>query len=247
MEKDYRETLYKDYADSFKNNTAKFNHVTADKWGPCLKYYLRNWLPAGKGAHIIDLGCGDGRILYLLQRMGYTNIEGVDISESQLKIARQVSERVANSDVIKYLKDTSDKYDLIISIDVIEHLQKSEALDFLDLCGAHLNNNGRLILQTPNASSPFFGDVRYGDFTHELSFTPKLLSQLLARACFTNIESREAGPVPSGYSLKSSIRYVIWRILRVLFCFMEIIETGSCDQRIYTRVFLISAKVGKFT
>jgi len=241
VEKGYRKTLFEDYADSFKNDTGRFDHSAAEKWEPCLAYYLKNWLRAEKDAHIIDLGCGDGRIIYLLQRMGYTNVVGVDISESQLRIARQVSNRVVNADVLEYLTNTSKKYDLILSLDLIEHLTKDEVLKFLDLCKARLNTSGRLILQTPNASSPFFGDVRYGDFTHELCFTPKLLSQLVSRAGFADIECRETGPVPAGYSFRSSIRYVLWQLIRMFFCLVQMTETGGCGQRIYTRVFLMSA------
>lgn len=240
MDKDYRITLYEDYAESFKNNTGRFDYVAADSWEPCLKHYLRHWLPVDKEARIIDLGCGEGRILYLLKQMGYSNVEGVDISESQLKIARQVSDKVVKANVLRYLEGTTDKYDLILSFDVIEHLQKAEALEFLDLCQAQLNDNGRLILQTPNASSPFFGDVRYGDFTHELAFTPRLLSQLVCRAGFESVDSREAGPVPKGYSFKSAFRSKIWWLIRKIYCFFEMIETGGCGQRIYTRVFLLS-------
>ncbi len=245
MDKDYRTILYEDYAESFKNSTGRFDHVAADKWAPCLKYYLRHWLPVEKKARIIDLGCGEGRILYLLKQMGYTNVEGVDISESQLQIARQVSDSVVKADVIEYLKNTSAKYDLIISLDVIEHFHKGNALDFLDFCRSRLSANGRLVLQTPNASSPFFGDVRYGDFTHELGFTPRLLSQLIRRAGFQSTEVRETGPVPKGYSIKSSIRFVIWQFVRLIYCLLESIETGGCGDQVYTRVFLISAKVSQ--
>ena len=241
MDKDYRTALYEDYAESFKNSTGRFDHAAAQKWGPCLKHYLRHWLPVKKHARIIDLGCGDGRILYLLKQMGYSNVEGVDISESQLKIARQVSDRVVKADILSYLGDTKVKYDLILSFDVIEHLDKSTALEFLELCQTWLSDGGRMVLQTPNASSPFFGDVRYGDFTHELGFTPRLLSQLVSRAGFESVETRETGPVPRGYSLKSAFRSKIWWFIRKIYCFLETIETGSCGQGIYTRVFLLSA------
>lgn len=160
-------------------------------------------MPAEKEARIIDVGCGEGRVIYLLQRMGYTNATGVDISESQVR---------------------------------------DEVLEFLNLCKTRLNSSGSLILQTPNASSPFFGDVRYGDFTHELAFTPRLLSQLVSRAGFGDIECRETGPVPVGYSIKSSIRYVVWQVIRMIICLREMTETGGCGLRIYTRVFLLVAK-----
>lgn len=238
---EHREKLYDGYAKSFKGGIEVFDKEAANRWSPCLQYYLRCWLPLDRGEEIIDLGCGDGRIIYLLGALGYTNVEGVDLSESQIKIAEQISDNVVKAEVLAYLRDHPKKYDCILAFDLIEHLSKSEALDFLDLCQSRLNTGGRLILQTPNASSPFFGDVRYGDFTHETCFTPRLLSQLLVRAGFSETEVRETGPVARGYSAASTIRYFIWSIIRKLLSLYQIIETGGAGEKIYTRVFLVSA------
>lgn len=208
---------------------------------PCFKYYLKGWLPTDKDACIVDLGCGDGRVLPLLkEKMGYGHVCGVDISSSQVKLARQHTPNVELGDVIEFLRTTPKYFDLILAFDLIEHLSKNEVLEFIERCYSKLNKGGRIVIQTPNAASPFFGTVRYGDYTHELAFTSNVLSQLLRRAGFSSIESRETGPVPYGYSVLSTIRYAIWQVLRLGICFWSTIETGGCGDKIFTRVFIQS-------
>lgn len=240
MKGNYRDSLYADYASDFKNGTGVFDYAAADRWRPCLQYYLREWLPSDISAQIVDLGCGDGRVIYCLEKFGYQNVSGVDLSDSQLDLARQVSSNVERLNVLDYLSETTQTFELIVSFDLIEHLDKEEVLSFLEGCYSRLSPGGRLVVQTPNAASPFFGAVRYGDFTHEQAFTPGLLDQLMTRAGFSNVRAREMPPVPRGYSLKSSIRYFAWQIIRAVFALVDIVETGSRNSAIYTRVFVIS-------
>ena len=244
LNSEHRESLYEKYASSFKDNSGRFDSANADSWEPCFQYYARNWLPNDLDAHIIDLGCGDGRLLYLLAKAGYRNVEGVDLSDSQVEIARQISDRVSKTDALEYLTNSTELFDLILGFDVIEHLTKVELLRFLELCRARLKPGGRVIFRTPNASSPFFGEMRYGDLTHEIGLTPNLLSQLVAREGFFDIECRENSPVPKGYSYKSTIRFVLWQIVRLFYGLLNLIETGSHSDRILTRVFLLSARTG---
>lgn len=243
MKKEYKSEIYKDYAEAFKGATGLFNIKNSQSVILKNRYYFRGWFPEGKSAKIIELGCGDGSLIYALKGLGYKDIEGVDISPSQVDIARQIHDKIELGDALDYLKASQKKYDLIIALDIIEHLEKSEALEFITLCKEALTLDGRLIIQTPNAASPFFGSVRYGDLTHETAFTPQLLELLLHRAGFEDVESRETGPIPIGYSYLSSLRFAMWQILRSILCLYNMIETGSCGDKIFTRVFIQSAKV----
>lgn len=234
---DYRTEIYREYATDFSGGGASFDRKKADRMMPVFQHYLRGWLPEDKCVPVVDLGCGDGRNLYILNRLGYSDLTGVDRSASQVRLASEVSARIVHGDVLEFLRDSSGGYGLILSVDLIEHLNKGEALEFLKLCCNRLRPGGRLVLQTPNASSPFFGSVRYGDFTHEIGFTPPLLSTLVARAGFLNVETRETGPVPLGYSWKSSLRYVAWRGVSAVYSLLDRLETGGSSSA-YTRVFL---------
>ena len=240
-ETDYRAAIYRDYARDVQGKGAIFDRAAADRWAPCLDYYLRGWLPGDRDAGVVDLGCGDGRMLYLLSKKGYRNLTGVDASASQTAIARQVVDAVETTDALPWLRGCAARFDLLLAVDVIEHLDKDEALEFIDLCASRLRPGGRLIIQTPNAASPFFGAVRYGDYTHEQAFTPTSLAALLTRAGFARVEAREAGPVPWRYSLRSTLRYGCWRIVSLALALVDLIETGSAGAAILSRVFLVSA------
>jgi hypothetical protein len=112
---------------------------------------------------------------------------------------------------------------------------------FLDLCHEALRPGGRLILQTPNADTPWGTHLRYGDFTHEVCFQQNSLKYLLQLCGFSGIEHREMGPVPWGYSLASSLRHLAWRTIRLGLQLYNLAETGSPGSGTFTRVFLISA------
>jgi hypothetical protein len=130
-------------------------------------------------------------------------------------------------------------------LDIIEHLVKLEVMRFLDASYKALKPGGRLILQTPNAESPWGSQHRYNDFTHEVGFNPNLLSRLLNLAGFQSMECRETGPVPSGYSLISSLRYLIWQSIRLGLKVWNLAETGSAGSGVFTRVFLATGVKGK--
>jgi hypothetical protein len=98
-----------------------------------------------------------------------------------------------------------------------------------------------LILQTPNAASPWGAEYRYGDFTHELGFTPGALQRMLALTGFDSLEAREMGPMPHGF--KSFIRWLLWRGLRWGLLAWNYIEMGHPGGRVFTRIMLVSGRV----
>lgn len=236
----YRNRIYEKYASVVQGTGALFDTRDAARRGPAYQYYLREWLPGSKDAAILDAACGGGGVLHFLKACGYRNLSGVDISREQVKLARQVVPKVFEGNLLSFLEEHVGIYDLITGLDIVEHMKKDEALRFLDFCYAALKPSGRLILQTPNAESPMAGAVRYGDFTHEICFTAHSLSNLMQLSGFKEIETREQLPVPYGYSFFSTMRFALWRCLRLLVKGWNIIETGQPGSGIYTRVFLIS-------
>ena len=95
-----------------------------------------------------------------------------------------------------------------------------------------LRRGGQLIAMVPNATSPFGTMTRYWDFTHLAAFTPSSVRQLQRLCGFRSIEYREWGPRPHG--LTSTIRYMLWQVIRGMIWFRLMVETASGKGGIYT-------------
>ncbi|HEX8903434.1 MAG TPA: hypothetical protein VF771_01190, partial [Longimicrobiaceae bacterium] len=98
---------------------------------------------------------------------------------------------------------------------------------------------GRLVLQTPNAASPWGLMIRYGDLTHELAFEPRSLAYALRHAGLRDVEIRECGPYVHG--LRSLVRVGVWWLIRAGLRVWNLAETGSDQGGVYTRVFTAAA------
>jgi len=238
MEMDYRSRIYEKYASNVQEQSEPIDLMDADKWGRSYDTYLRGWLPSDKQAAILDVGCGYGRLLRFFSKRGYTKVTGLDISTEQVSLARKIHHDVIQAKALEFLEECSDKFDFIIALDVIEHFYKDEFVHFLELCHRVLRPGGRLIIQTPNADSPFGLVHRYNDFTHEICFNVNALTRLMRVYGFTRVEARETGPVP--YGLFSSVRWVLWKLIRLPLLAYNLIETGSCWSSVLTRVFIVS-------
>lgn len=236
---DYRERIYRSYVTRGGAGVHRFDPQLAERWGRIYDRYFEGWLPRDQGAAVLDLACGNGNLLYFFKERGYRNLHGVDVSAEQVAQARRVVSDVVQASFADYLTNRDATFDLIVAMDVVEHLRKDEVLELFDACRRALRPGGRLIVQTPNGESPWGNAVRYGDFTHEICLTPGSISWLLSLTGFTEIQTRPAGPRP--VSIRSAIRYVVWRGISAGLRLWNVAETGSGGGGIYTRVFLASA------
>ncbi len=60
------------------DNYWQVRHVEKNAF-PILPKYLKQILPADKGARLLDIGCGFGNLLYGMREAGYRNIQGIDM------------------------------------------------------------------------------------------------------------------------------------------------------------------------
>lgn len=243
MNKNYRTSFYNNYFSEKSNKgSANLNQKSLSNWRFATISRIKKWLPSDKNCSILDIGCGFGNLLEAFKEAGYNNLTGIDISEEQILKAKELNSQINFSciDLISFLKSSKKKYDLITAFDVIEHLEKEEAITTINLIFNALNDKGQLIIQTPNAESPWFGAVAYGDFTHEWFYTASSLEDVLLKSGFRNIKFKPSEPL--FISLRSGIRRIVWKVINMFLQIWNLAETGSMGSKIYARVFLASAK-----
>ena len=149
-------------------------------------------LPTDKSAAVLDVGCGGGYALAALREMGFTRLTGVESDAGQVVSCVKKGLSVEHAaDTIAFLRDRAGQFQLLLCLDVIEHVPHDDQLRFVTALVAALAPGGRLICTVPNANSTLAGRWRYIDLTHECSFTEHSLDLLLHSAGFTDIHVGE--------------------------------------------------------
>ena len=90
-----------------------------------------------------------------------------------------------------------------------------------------------MLISTLNAESLFSARIRYSDFTHEVSFTPHSLSQVLYFTGFTDVKVFPKEPYVHG--AKSVVRWLLWKGIKQFIRFYLLVETGSSGDGVYTQ------------
>ena len=201
---------------------------------PGLRRDIVRHLPVDREAPILDVGCGHGDLVAVLQAAGYRQVSGVDGSAEQVALAHQMGRSdVEQGDIQAHLAHNPSTYDAITAVDVLEHFDKGEVLDVLDATWLALRPGGIVVIRTANGSGPFAGRTRYADFTHELAFTTSSITQVLRATGFTGIRVYPCEPAPHGFL--STARLVIWRAFALLAKAGLAAETGVVRGHIVTQ------------
>jgi SAM-dependent methyltransferase len=129
------------------------------------------------GRRVLDLGCGVGYGTSILAKKGAVEIVGVDNSTEAIQWARSnysgENLTFVKGDATRTRKSWSGHFDLVVSFEVIEHLNKSESL--LSTIKKALADGGMAILSTPNRARPGATDNPF----HEREFTANEFEKLL--------------------------------------------------------------------
>jgi len=172
-----------------------------------VKWFKRGWT-------VLDVGCGRGLFLELLQVSGI-NGEGVDIDEEAAKVVKNKGLRYHQSDVKDFLHDKHEFYDGIFCSNFLEHFVPSEVVDFLKLCYGAIKPGGILVLVGPNPRNhQVLTETFWLDPTHVRFYPNKFLEQVLGHLGFKVLE---AGDDPETRNCPQTfIKRVMMMILRVI-------------------------------
>jgi SAM-dependent methyltransferase len=225
----YRSRIYEQYRHGLGLGPASSETESAQY---ILRRLVPDNIPPDRNTPILDLGCGTGMLIHLLRKAGYRNAVGVDTSPEQVAAAREAGVHgIENGDLFEYLRRTTDgSVGVVITWDVLEHLSKDETLGLAEQIARVLGPAGLWIIHVPNAESPFFGRIRYGDWTHEQAFTSLSLQQLARAVGFEEVSCEEDLPVVHG--IMSGARRVLWHFFRSILRVYLAAETGDTGSRL---------------
>jgi 2-polyprenyl-3-methyl-5-hydroxy-6-metoxy-1,4-benzoquinol methylase len=230
----YRDQIYTHYLGQEIDPELFIEQLDQSQMNRQFRGWWKRHIPADREAPIIDLGCGWGGFLNYLKSEGYTDLSGVDNSAQQVDIAHCLGlPKVEVGDAFEVLRRNQNHYACISAFNLLEHLSKEDILPFLTAVLEALKPGGVFLLEIPNANSLFGSRTRYWDFTHESSFTPTSLLQILTVTGFTNIQLGERGPIAHG--LKSYVRVLLWKMIRQILKFYLLVEQGAVGYPIFSQ------------
>lgn len=117
-----------------------------------------------RNIRVLDVGCGYGKKIKLLQKLGFRNITGVEINE---EIVRQNVANGLNVISVNDFNKNDELFDLIIMSHVIEHFQYQDLKLFMEKYLKSLKNDGYLLILTPMLDKTF-----YTNFDHVKPYLP---------------------------------------------------------------------------
>lgn len=198
-------------------------------------YYKRifsNLLPEDKDIKILDVGCGFGLAIYSLKKMGYKHVKGIDISRQLVEVCHKNNLDVELvEDSTEWLNKHPCEFDVIIFLDVLEHIPPEKHLIFLKSIYKSLKQNGMIICTTPNANSTFSSRWIYNDWTHYTSFTEHSLDFILRNSGFKDVQIKEVEFITKPrYPIilrKSVLHWILFKIIRFFRRLEAIAELGE--------------------
>lgn len=246
---EYRNTLYKNY---FKNQAGRrINNNTFQKEIDFQEFvYQKEIIPLlkhlPKNAKILDVGCGYGALINTLLKQQYTQVTGIDISPEQIQIAKnqlKLAKYVQVSEAHNFLEQQKQQFDVIIALDLIEHFNKTELVQFLQLITQSLTPNGMLICRTPNADALYASPYAAGDYTHETILNASSAIQVFEGCAYTHVQVFSSCIDIYPHFFKNKIRQILWLFVQICAKILLFATGRSSKNIIFTPNIIIKATI----
>lgn len=173
------------------------------------KFYKRNYLkyiPSDRKTRTLVISCGAGYMVDLLKKEGYTDVLGIDSDPEKIEIAQRHELNCKTANAFSYLKENTERYNLIFVEQEINHLTKKEILVFLNLCKENLHDGGILIAHSLNGANPITGSEALSqNFNHFNTFTEYSFRQIL---CYSNFKNIHVFPLQLYIFYENPVNYI---------------------------------------
>jgi len=179
------------------------------------------------GLMIGEIGFGNGEFAGWVQQAGGRWL-GQECSTELQNRARAAGFTIISSTEGFAIGDGTDKFDLIVAFDVIEHLSLDEIRSILCDVKSALRDGGLLIIRCPSGDSPFSGSNYYGDLTHRTLIGSSAAVQLAMEVGLEPHQVRGAVLPIWGLGTIRAVRRMSVRVVRALtFYFIQHVLIGD--------------------
>lgn len=212
---------------------------------PSLALNYARWLPADQDAAILDLGCGDGRVLRWLAARGHRNLHGIDRDRAALdSMGNWPGLQLECADVsAARLRDLKGRYRLIVLRQMVYYIDRRDILEFMLALRDALDDDGVLIVEFFNGALLSSRTTELKDPFIRTAYTEHSMRRLFDAASLATLHvGPELRPAPS--TLRSHVYALLRRAwtstLRAIF----ILERGLDGElpRIWTKSLLAVAR-----
>ncbi len=157
--------------------------------------YIKNHIKPFDGANILDIGCGPGDFLKLLDNVNYV---GFDLNAKYIAAAKQrfgnagtfIQEKVGEDIVGKY-----NNFDIVMANGLLHHLNDGEVLQLLETAWNSLIPGGRLITldgvlhEKQSKLAKYFVMRDRGRFMRDEAGYARLCNRIFNSLCITTYEN----------------------------------------------------------
>ncbi len=145
---------------------------------------------------ILDFGFGDGAFMDWAKGAGHA-VTGVEILPEMVSAASARGHRAIPAQA---LDDTLREpgFDVIVLLDVMEHLDAKTFKSVMALGRRVLKPGGMILAKFPNGDSPLLGRYHYGDLTHERPLSASSVGQWAAPEGMRVVRAFNPRSIPPG-------------------------------------------------
>ncbi len=157
------------------------------------------------GDPIIDIGCGRGEWLQLLQDKGYRGL-GLDINQVMLEQCQDMGLSVIGRDALSYLESLPDEsIGGVTGFHIVEHLPFEYLIQIMAESYRVVRPGGIIIFETQNPHNVLVGSCNfYFDPTHKNPIPPELLQFMAQYSGFGTAQIWPLNPSDNPHVLENS-------------------------------------------
>ena len=168
---------YRSFMERYRGSTATIRHSVGS--------YVDRLRPHSP---VLDLGCGRGELLDLLQEQGI-DARGVERDERLAAECRARGLTVVPGDAVAYVQNLPpESVGSVVMLQLLEHLSLDEIGALFPALYQAIRPGGHLVAETINVTSwTGFSSAFLRDYTHRTPLHPDTLAHLIAAAGFDDV------------------------------------------------------------